>query len=682
MPAGTLWGGNARQSVVLSAAGGITITDADGNTTTLTPGTDIRPAVPVVCDMPGVTPNTGVAPTGTPWSDVCPWNIGLNVSEPLPGGNYYPEPRTSVTPPGALAPDFYADPADPQADPAYLFLNNPVESPDFPANAGRPIADRGMTESGPYADCSSAFLQRLANPNVAYNPPPGSDPFVAFNPALPVNPYITVDWASIDLNVFSGEEDSDRTVMGGMDDGDPIDPDDDPDNQPNDGIPTGTRERGYQPAPPAADSNFWSPVATAAADLPGATTPQGAYFRYNIARFGADGQTRHTLGYVNGPVGTPIGPAPNTYLGEPNLTAAGQTCPWLTFHNRPFASPMELLLVPSSSPGRLCSELTPGPLEASLGANEYDASAPESLRAPFGHMLNLFHSANQSGTTSDDAMQLARMLDYVEVPSPYQGAERWYTPSHFTGGGHTYHAPFNKASRFRDAGLINANTIFDERIWLAAASNARLKDRSGATPDRFWDDRVGDPSPANAFFTPFALSRQGYGPTVLDMDPDYPTRFANPFRAANASDMMPDVGSPDSMSRDRPIEATLLRPHPDTTGADEEPLFGVISTDGQNNTERNPYFRYQGFQKIGSVFTTNSNVFAVWMTTGYFEVEPTTPSAAHPEGWMLGQEIGADSGEVVRHRSFYIIDRSVPVGHLPGQKLNTDECILLRRFIE
>jgi hypothetical protein len=70
------------------------------------------------------------------------------------------------------------------------------------------------------------------------------------------------------------------------------------------------------------------------------------------------------------------------------------------------------------------------------------------------------------------------------------------------------------------------------------------------------------------------------------------------------------------------------------------------------------------------------------MTVGYFEVEPTPPSVAHPEGWMLGQEVGADSGELVRHRSFYIIDRSIPVGHLPGQKLNTDDCILLRRFIE
>jgi hypothetical protein len=692
MPAGTLWGGNSRQSIVLNA-GGITITDADGNNNSRTPGTDIRPAVPIVCDMPGVTPNTGVP--SAPWSDVCPWNIGLNISEPLPGGNYYPEPLTSVTPPGATAADFYADPADPQADPAYLFLNQPVESPGVGTNAGRPIADRGMTESGPYTDCSSAFLQRLANPNVAYNPAPGTDPLVAFNPALPVNPYITVDWATIDLNVFSGEEDSDDDVMGGPDAGQPIDPDDDPANQPNMGVPKGSRQRGYQPTAGVPDSNYWSPlISTPPGDLVGAADPQGAYFEYNLSNE-LFGLPRQSFGYVNDTVAQPYAtPGPN--LGAPDVTS-GQTSPWLAFHNRPFASSMELLLVPSSSPGRLCSELTPGPLDASIAASPYDdtsGSDPETLRAPFGHLLNLFHSNYQFGGTANDSMQLARILEYVEVPSPYQGAERWYTPSHFTGGPlpHTYHAPFNKASRFRDAGLININTVFDHRILWAAWAKAPFQDRSGSGAG-YWDEN-------GTFHESVFQSRQGYGGAVMTtpapgvfnplMNADYPTRFANPFRAADASDMMPILPnlppptdpSNSNMPKLRPIDATLLRPHPDTTNPDEEPLFAVSAATGHNNTERNPYFRYQGLQKIGSVFTTNSNVFAVWMTVGYFEVEPVSPSAAHPEGWRLGQEIGVDSGEVARHRSFYIIDRSVPVGHLPGQKLNTDECILLRRFIE
>jgi hypothetical protein len=308
----------------------------------------------------------------------------------------------------------------------------------------------------------------------------------------------------------------------------------------------------------------------------------------------------------------------------------------------------------------------------------YDATAPtdgaKTLRSPFGTLLNFFQAADQ-GSSPSAAAQLVRMLDNLEVPSPFVGAERWYNPNHFASAA-TYRPPFNKMSRFRDPGRININTIFDERIWDAAVAQfPGLTDADGK-----WAE--------------VAMSRQGFGSRILGLTdgPDdttgtaYPTRFANPFRSANASDMMPPV--PASMPKDRPVDATLLRPEPgsgDAATFGDQPLFAMESigpTSSHNNTDRNPYFRHQGYQKLGSVLTSHSNVFAVWMTVGYFEVEPTSPTAAHPDGWILGQEIGADSGEITRHRSFYIIDRSVPVGFQPGQKLNTDDCILLRRFIE
>ena len=42
----------------------------------------------------------------------------------------------------------------------------------------------------------------------------------------------------------------------------------------------------------------------------------------------------------------------------------------------------------------------------------------------------------------------------------------------------------------------------------------------------------------------------------------------------------------------------------------------------------------------------------------------------------------SDTGNVTRHRGFFIIDRSIPVGFVPGSRLNTDDCILVRRLIE
>jgi len=134
------------------------------------------------------------------------------------------------------------------------------------------------------------------------------------------------------------------------------------------------------------------------------------------------------------------------------------------------------------------------------------------------------------------------------------------------------------------------------------------------------------------------------------------------------------------------VEATLLRKSP--TGPN--PLLNYQSTNATNNTLRNPAFRFQGLERLGNMLSTNSNVYAVWLTLGYFEVEPNPGSPAnptgvdvgHPDGFRLGQELGAATGTIKRHRAFYIIDRSVPVGFEPGENHNVDRAVLLRRMIE
>ena len=75
-------------------------------------------------------------------------------------------------------------------------------------------------------------------------------------------------------------------------------------------------------------------------------------------------------------------------------------------------------------------------------------------------------------------------------------------------------------------------------------------------------------------------------------------------------------------------------------------------------------------------------------SVGYFEVEkkdafdPVNEAHIYPEGYTFGQELGIDTGEVKRHRGFYIIDRSIPVGFMPGKNLNAENAVLLKRFIE
>ena len=47
-----------------------------------------------------------------------------------------------------------------------------------------------------------------------------------------------------------------------------------------------------------------------------------------------------------------------------------------------------------------------------------------------------------------------------------------------------------------------------------------------------------------------------------------------------------------------------------------------VSNGGQpfDDPLRNLYFRYQALDRLGNLITTRSNVYAVWITIGYFDV--------------------------------------------------------------
>ncbi|MGI8977778.1 MAG: hypothetical protein ACR2FY_00990 [Pirellulaceae bacterium] len=540
-------------------------------------------------------------------------------------------------------------------------------APEYDTPLDQAVELRTNQTTGGYR---TIHLQRLANPLLAW------DRFT--------NPYITIDTSSIDLTAFNGVADDSAFINPGGNRNFQT-------CQRGGSFPAAEVSSDY-PDPPASRGarNLWlqenarSNAGVTQAIEAGGVGPH--HFPYEL---------HHTFGYLNRrfhPYFDSTSGVAAAYYGAPNHQNAA--FPWLTFSNRPFNNPMELLLATCRSQSQLLVGF--GMRDpAQPWANAYSNS---NTLAPYSHLLNFFQTESALG--AGDAPELSRLLDFVEVPSPFVGTEKYYNPQYFSTGNDPaicMRPPFNRLSRFRDPGRVNINTFADAYEYTGGSGQAVGSDIFQAVAKGFPGI---DPAVDNgAFLQRLLLSRQGYGTTIADIltrNPNYPSIFSQPFRTADSSDLVPPAFGTGANLSQRPAEGGLLRRDNNYAAIDandaDKPLFASGTQLAFQDADRNPYFRYQAMQKVGNLFSTNSNCYAVWITMGYFEVEgndadndPATPAtidAAHPDGLRLAQEVGVDTGEVKRHRAFYIIDRSIPVGYEPGHRHNTDKAVLLKRFIE
>jgi hypothetical protein len=554
----------------------------------------------------------------------------LSVSEPLKG---YPDSTTEE----GITITYNANTKE--YEPPF---NHPLDSDTYRKDIDE--SDRkAIYANGTTTGFRMIHLQRLANPLANYD--------------ANTNPYLTVDSMPIDLTAFNG-------VVSGSD----------ARREEKFGVQPGTfmfssRERGEkeQQITLHGKNNIWrqEPLAKTVTALD--ANPDHPKVDYHYF----DEPMKHSLGFLNSCFGAPIsGNANGLNRGGPSAPF-----PWLTWNNRPYTSQLELLLVPILPSSKLLAVPKDNGhsyydfVQKPASLNPYAPTVPDSV--PYPHLLNFFESSGAS------APNFHRILDYVYVPSKFAGTEIQANPDKAAvTSGHMFHPPFNNIPTFREPGRINLNTVFSEGVFYGL-----MNAFPGMDTADFWRkfqiNRRGYPNFINTSFP-------GYYPI---MNSGYPTLFARPFRTSAGASLVPPVSA---MQQQNPplkeTDFTLLRADIESPAARPTPLFAYNNA-GENqidNTDRNPYFRYEGLQRLGNLVTTHSNQFAIWVTIGYFEVMHWDGGvdAYHPDGYTIGRELGTSTGEVKRHRAFYIYDRTIPVGFVRGEDLNVEKGILVKRYIE
>lgn len=493
------------------------------------------------------------------------------------------------------------------AIPGGLVPITPVK--DRPLDVERTDPDKEFVEKdGTHPQFRFVHLQRLANPLAPHD--------------KVLNPYLTIDTIAADLTCFNG-------VAAGEEPG--------VDGGPN---PSAfeTLQRGDNAVATDPPRELWR-----------RTTIQNYSMAEGDATHHFPFKLKHTLGYLN----ERYHPYQNVDVaalsrGDPQVNAANPPFPWLTWNNRPFNSVYEIMEVPFTRSSQLTQFYrAPSSLVAPYSQDQ--------LSYQFGHLFNFYYDA--PNPQPGNAVALYRIFDFLRIPSHFVEADTLLSATQFLPGdlaSNPFHPPHNWLSKYRDPGLVNINTIYSEKVWNGVLG--------------------GDPATYPELGPTFAAvvdSRRGYNGTpgdALAPDPNFPTEFANPFRAAGTGIQGPIAG----MDLTNDIDCTLLRRNP-ATNPPNLPLLGNNNVTPHNHSARNPYFRHRTLQRLSNTVTTRSNVYAIWITVGYFEVDAN----GYP-----GQELGADTGEIKRHRAFYIIDRSIPVCFEPGENHNVDRAVLVRRFIE
>jgi hypothetical protein len=269
---------------------------------------------------------------------------------------------------------------------------------------------------------------------------------------------------------------------------------------------------------------------------------------------------------------------------------------WLVFMDRPLVSPGELLSVSAYKPHQLTQQF--------INAN--------ALGAKHNHRAFWFDE-DLAGAGQTTSHRLYRFFEFVEA-----GTRLQWSPM----GG-------------RVPGKINLNTVWDQETFNALCDAQAANQFSQTAVNNIWGQMTSSRTPGG---TPGANDNPFWGIAGVGF--------------TTAGDAQYPNGSG--------VDSTLLRSWVNSAGTrlrvlEPDPTVpGAFNPDSSNKDVSGiPYFRYELLSKIFNNTTTRSNVFAVYLTVGFFEVVDDTKSPV-----VLGAEIGSQEGRSIRHRMFAIVDRS------------------------
>jgi hypothetical protein len=398
----------------------------------------------------------------------------------------------------------------------------------------------------------------------------------------------------------------------------------------------------------------------------------------------------HSLGWVNPAFGRRLDVAdgiPVSYFGCPD-----RPFPWIVWNDRPFANPFELIFVPRTPASRLFTNYR-NPDAAANASDMFGATAAGAHLLPFTAITDV---PTAPAGRSRNADFFIRLFEYVRVRSPFTGTETVLSGIGNDGRPDRFVGPFNRLPTYREPGRININTIHPDPAVGAPVWNALCAASQGPATPSYADIvsarsiRLPFASNAATFARPYRIAR---GNRTDFAAPDFQVRsnalfaaswLTNPpgftgglFVNSGTAAPLDDIFSARSFTLfgDRPRAAPLPATRP--------LLFPAPPADAwANDGDRNAWFRFESLVRANANATVRSEVYAIWVTMGLFEVEQESNSVLYPDGWRLVREHGSDTGDVTRHRGFYIFDRSLPVGFTQGDDLNVQDGILVERPIE